>query len=143
MIAVRGAELAVAKEIVSIIATEIVTVSKNYAGITMRFEEEAVNGGVARKWWELSPQDGGVSGSGSSGLQSGTPLVSFYSNGVVKVQEMVEKLEVALWSCGGSLEDVEEAFALPNPQILQSFELHRALVTTKHVTAPSLFKKDH
>jgi len=56
---------------------------------------------------------------------------------------MVEKLEVALWSCGGSLEDVDEAFALSSPQILQSFELHRALVTTKHITAPSLFKKDN
>ena len=48
-IAVRGAELAVAKEIMSIIATEIVAVSKNYAGITMIYEEREVNGGATRK----------------------------------------------------------------------------------------------
>jgi len=54
----------------------------------------------------------------------------------------VGKLRVALWGCGGSLDDVEEAFALHNPSSQQAFEAHRVLVTTRHITTPSLFKKE-
>jgi len=142
-IAVRGAEMAVAKEIMSIIATEIVTVSKNYAGITMRFEEREVNSGVVRKWWELTPSGKwdkkGAKGSGLGEIQS----LAFYSNGVGKDDELVGKLKVALWGCGGSFDDVEEAFALHNPSSLQAFEAHRVLVATRHITTPSMFKRDH
>jgi len=142
VIAVRGVEMTVAKEIMSIIATEIVTVSKNYAGITMRYEEREVNGGATRKWWELSPsskwEKKGAKGSGLGEIQS----LSSYSNGVSKDDELVSKLRVALWGCGGSLDDVEEAFALHNPSSQQAFEAHRVLVATRHITTPSLFKRD-
>jgi len=37
---------------------------------------------------------------------------------------------------------VEEAFALHNSSLLQAFEAYRILVSTKYVTAPSLFKRD-
>jgi len=68
--------------------------------------------------------------------------LSFYSNGVGKDDELVGKLRVALWGCGGSLDDVEEAFALHNPSSEQAFEAHRVLVATRHITTPSLFKRD-
>jgi len=139
VIAMRGAELAAAKEIMSIIATEIVAVSKNYAGVTMRFVDREVNGGVARKWWELSPsskwEKKGVKG---SEIQS----FSLYSNGVGKDDELVDKLKVALCGCGGSLDDVEEAFALHNPSSQQAFEAYRVLVATRHIITPSMFKRD-
>jgi len=54
----------------------------------------------------------------------------------------MEKLNVALWSCGGSLDDVEEAIALYNPLSQQAFEAHRLLVATRHITAPALFKRE-
>jgi len=139
VIAVRGAEFAVAKEIMSIIATEIVTVSKNYAGITMRFVDREVNGGVARKWWELTPSaKWDKKGAKGSEIQS----LSFYSNGAGKDDELVGKLKVALWGCGASVDDVEEAFALHNPSSQQAFEAHRVLVATRHITTPSMFKRD-
>ena len=140
VIAVRGAELAVAKEIMSIISTEIVTVSKNYAGITMTFKEREVNGGVARKWWELTPSGKWEkkSASGLGEIQS----LSFYSNGVGKDDELVGKLMVALCGCGGSLDDVDEAFALHNPSSQQAFEAYRVLVATRHIITPSMFKRD-
>jgi len=55
----------------------------------------------------------------------------------------MEKLNVALWSCGGSLDDVEEAIALYNPLSQQAFEAHRLLVATRHITTPSMFNRDH
>jgi len=123
----------------SIIATEIVAVSKNYAGVTMRYEEREVNGGVMRKWWELSPSGKWEKkGAKGSEIQS----LSFYLNGVSKDDELVGKLKVALWGCGGSLDDVEEAFALHNPSSQQAFEAHRVLVATRHITTPSMFKRD-
>jgi len=140
VIAVRGAEMSVAKAIMSLIATEIVTVSKNYAGITMKFEESEVNGDVARKWWELTPS--GMwekKGAKGSEIQS----FSFYSNGVGRDDELVNKLKVALWGCGGSLDDVEEAFALHNPNSLKMFDGFRANLYAKEITAPCLFKRDH
>jgi len=140
VIAVRGAELAVAKEIMSIIATEIVAVSKNYAGITMGFVDREVNGGVVRKWWELSPSSKWEKkGAKGSEIQS----LSFYSNGVGKDDDLVGKLKVALWSCGGSLDDVEEAFALYNSSSQQAFEAHRVLVTSRHINDPLKFKIDN
>jgi len=140
VIAVRGAELAVAKEIMSIIATEIVTVSKNYAGITMRFVDKEVNGGVARKWWELTPS-AKWDKKGASGLGEIQSLL-FYLNGVGKDDELVGKLKVALRGCGASVDDVEEAFALHNPSSQQAFEAHGVLVATRHITTPSMFKRD-
>ena len=88
VIAVRGAEMTVAKEIMSRIAAEIVTVSKNYAGIEMDFQEREVNegpedatgiSGIApyeeketmsvstKNWWELTPSaEWGIGPQGSS-----------------------------------------------------------------------------
>jgi len=147
---VRGAEMAVAKEIMSLIATEIEAVSKNYSGVTMKFEDTVVNGGTPKKWWELTPtadwEKRDAKGSGPTSILDGTSgiqLFSFYSNGVSEDNELVGKLKVALWSCGGSLDDVEEVFALYNSHSQQSFESHRILVATRHITVPSLFKKDH
>jgi len=120
---------------VSIIDTEIVAVSKNYAGITMRYEDREMNGGVARKWWELSPSaKWEKKGSGLGEMES-------FSNGVGKDDELVGKLKVALWSCGGSLDDVEEAFSLFNSNSLKMFDGFRSNLSSKYITASSLFKK--
>ena len=51
------------------------------------------------------------------------------------------KLMVALWSCGGSLDDVEEAFSLFNSNSLKIFDGFRSNLSSKYITASSLFKK--
>jgi len=146
-IVVRGAEVAVAKEIMTLIVGEMETVSKNYAGITMKYEEREGNGGNPKKWWDLTPSSkwekkGSEEGGHPSSLGE-IQFLSIYSNGVGKDEELFGKLKVALWSGGGSVDDIEEAFALHNPISAQAFDAHRILLATRHITTPSLFKKDN
>lgn len=143
---IRGADLEVAREILKIISTEIDLVARNYAGITLKFEDTVLNnsaGATKKKWWELAPTQQWITKEAKASGTSAIHLLSCYAGGVSKNDELVGKLKVALWGCGGSLDDVKEAFALHNPYSQQSFESHRVLLVTRHITAPSLFKRDH
>ena len=140
---VRGAEVSVARIILDIVGIEISEVSKNYAGLTMGHEDSEViaeESGKPLKWWNLDSTGEWESRTqGESDLQ----LLPFYqSNKQPMDSELLGKLNLVLWSVGGNLEDVEEAFAVQNSSSVSMFEAFRANQLTKHIMSPSLFVRD-
>ena len=136
---VRGAEMTLARCIISLIGREIGAVCKYYPGVTSKLEDDTKDSEVPKKWWNLSPPENKSVAGGSDDFPEIKIFPSVGSDG----NGLVGKLQLALESCGGSLDDVDEAFSLYNWNSLQAFELHRAQLAARYVTAPSWFKSDH
>jgi len=147
---VRGAEDSLAKGIMQMIEGQVTIVARHYAGITMKMTESEASGDAPRRWWELTPsakweKRGASSVIGAPGQtvnNEGIQVFQCYASGAGRDDELLAKLKVALWSCGASMADVEDAYALHNPHSLQAFESNRVLLATRHITSPSLFMKN-
>jgi len=147
-VSVRGAEVSVARLILGIVGEEISEVSKNYAGITLNHDDSKIIGeaggeggssGLLKQWWNLSATGewenrtkGGADLQLLPFYQSHQPLQSHES-------ELLDKLRLVLWSVGGNLDDVEEAFSVRNSSSVSMFESFGSNLLTKHIMSPSLF----
>jgi len=150
-VSVRGAEVAVTRNILEIVGNEISVVSENYAGITMSHEESSENFGELdkgrktsheQKYWEFEVSENEnweIRSLGSSSLK----ILSIVKGGVSVESELCDKLKGAVESLGGNLSRVNDAFAIANPHSLAVFNGHRVLLSTQHTLTPLLFKKEY
>ena len=150
-VSVRGAEVAVTRNILGIVGNEISVVSENCAGITMSHEESSENFGELdkgrktsheQKYWEFEVSENEnweIRSLGSSSLK----ILSIVKGGVSVESELCDKLKGAVESLGGNLSRVNDAFAIANPHSLAVFNGHRVLLSTQHTLTPLLFKKEY
>jgi len=136
-VAVRGAEVDVARQMLLIVSEDIEALSKCYAGVTWKCKDSEIFGSSADKWWKLKPTANWTS---RSLVEIDLQHQAFYEDGLFSGDvELEDKLKLVVSSFGCQLSDVFRAYSVCNETSSVAFAAHLTTLKAKYHLSPSLF----
>jgi len=149
-VSVRGAEPAVAREILKIIVKEIETTRENYPGITYKPKEKVFSppqqASRESSWWmpereeALQQHHHQIAEIRKIGM-SEIKTFPIFQNGKITDEGIYSRLQKAILSLGGNIDRLEEAHYILNENSLNMFEGYRISLSTQQSLEPELFKR--